>query len=187
MRNSIGPISLGHSAVMTSVAFQLMWWKVTFVFILFKISHHLPFKPPFLRDQLQFVKCKLNLSAFLFGRFLVPSLFVSGSIISSDREKTTYFIFVHLPVFVLWFYVWVLYNFLVIFIKWHLLYICVCLYLDFMFEYYIIFSSFSLNDIYWIYMCLFNLLPVPKTSGCVALYHWKMFMLAMLTLPPIYH
>ena len=36
-------------------------------------------------------------------------------------------------------------------------------------------------------MCLFNLLPVPKTSGFVALYHWKMFRLAMLTLPPIYH
>ena len=32
-------------------------------------------------------------------------------------------------------------------------------------------------------VCLY-LLPVPKTSGFVALHHWKMFMLVMLTLPP---
>ena len=37
MRISIVPISLGHSALMTSDALQLMWWKVTFVFTLLKI------------------------------------------------------------------------------------------------------------------------------------------------------
>jgi hypothetical protein len=35
------------------------------------------------------------------------------------------------------------------------------------------------------YICVcYYLLPVPKTSGFVALFYWKMFMLVMLELPP---
>jgi hypothetical protein len=34
-------------------------------------------------------------------------------------------------------------------------YISMFLYNDFMFEYYIIFSSFSLNDIYWIHVFVY--------------------------------
>ena len=139
-------------------ALQLMWWKVTFVFILLKIPTTSPSNPLF-KGSFAICQPQVEFVSFPFWPILVSSLFLSGSIISSDRKKRTYFILVHLPVFVRWFYVWVLYNFPVIFIKWHLLDICVCLYL----------------------------LPVPKTSGFVALYHWKMFMLVMLTLPPFYH
>jgi len=38
------------------------------------------------------------------------------------------------------------------------------------------------------YTCLFIFTPSSKkTSGFVALYHWKMFMLVMLTLSPVYY
>ena len=148
MRNSIGPISLENSALMTSVALQLMWWEVTFVFNLHKI-----FPPPALQTPLfmgLFAVCKpqVEFVSFPFWPILVSSLFLSGSIISSDRKKRTYFILVHLPVFVRWFYVWVLYNFPVIFIKWHLLDICVCLYLLPVPQNKRICCSISLQDVY---------------------------------------
>ena len=121
MGNSIGPISLGHSA----------WWKVTFVFIRLKI-----FPPPPLQTPL------------FKGSFAICHPFYSLGVLFHLIGRQEHISFWYISLF--------LYN-------------------DFMFEYYIIFPSFSLNDIYWIYVFVYIYYQFQKQADLLLYFTGRCF------------